>query len=260
MRIPSLTVLILLAAIIFYSSCAKTDPPVIITNPCEELDTSGGIGFKIKDYPGAETEFEADTIFINNNVIFEANKIYSSVKWKIAYDPRTFTDKRVSYRFTAFPTEKLPVTMIGTRKKFEKCLPGDDGIDTVTKYFFIVDYYQSKMLGRFFCAKTGSPKDTTTIEIKIISGGNGDKAIITNFPTKNCGDPGGYGMGYGIGLSFRFFYENFNNSCGVEQGRILTFCKGFIPVQDSIIIDYKLGTTSLPFTEIWAQYRGIRVR
>lgn len=112
--------------------------------------------------------FECDTIF-PSVVRFTASQVYSSAKWKIGTDPRSFTKTSFDLTFPSTSTGSVVIQCIGTRPINTVCIPHDDGIDTLTKVLTIMPLDEfaphAAIEGKFLGSTTDAVSDTFVVRI-----------------------------------------------------------------------------------------------
>jgi hypothetical protein len=117
------------------SSCCKKDE-------CKNK-TATSAGFKMYETIG----WESKSIEVQNNdtvsidvITFEANDSSNEVEsyeWKVGTDPKVFRTKQFNLEFGTAPNSLIDVRLIIKKNVDKMCFPNDDGIDTVTRYFFV---------------------------------------------------------------------------------------------------------------------------
>lgn len=107
---------------------------------------------------------QSDTTITGNFVAFEASEDYDSYEWKIGVDPKTFTTKKVSLLFL-YPENRIAVRLIATKKTNKQCFPKDDGIDTLVKYFTVIDRGANPVYGNYNGHLTANPDDKFDIQV-----------------------------------------------------------------------------------------------
>ena len=100
------------------------------------------------------------------NLRFKATKtVYDSVKWQIGADPTVFTQPDFTLLFRR-PEGQIDVRLIAYRKPIVECTGLDDGVDTITKRFYLSSKYPDpKWIGSFKGHYAGFEKDTFRVKI-----------------------------------------------------------------------------------------------
>jgi hypothetical protein len=128
--------------------------------------------------------YDTDTLW-NNGARFTANIKDVEYTWKIGNE----TIKEKSFLRTNFPLDKWITISLTVKKKPNKlCFPFDDGIDSLTRKFMIVDGAKRKPLvyGKWLGYNTSNPKDTFTIEFNAgIIPDYGNQFYVKNL-NRNC--------------------------------------------------------------------------
>jgi hypothetical protein len=134
--------LLLLSALV--SSCKKVQPEM---NPqyegCEcakEVSADFSIN-EVAAYniPNLEFITETDTIYADRTVRFIAKEENAEYTWIIGAE--TLNTKVVDRSFPiALGGQDISITLIVKKKPNSICLPNDDGLDTITKTFYVSNY------------------------------------------------------------------------------------------------------------------------
>lgn len=202
----------MVCSLLFTTGCRHCDDP---TNPdCGNYNPCYGVSdvasFECSEYFDENTDLlvKCDTMVFNgaSSSIFKSNRDYLTYDWQIGSDTNLRHGKTFAITFNkSFGT--IPVTLIGKRAPNPKCIPNDDGVDTLTKLITIVDWKASPLIGRYTGSLVSNPKDTFTIEIKAdhnITQLQPNKLVLINL-FKNCDAI--YGIG---GIGYKQFTSQFN--------------------------------------------------
>ena len=169
-------------------SCGGDDVPVKPppTDPCAgKLRTSAD--FTIKEILSDTVWFFTDTVFPNNSIEFEAIQNSDEYVWKVGDDARTWTTKKFRLNFIGF-IGTLPIHLIVKNNSVDTlCNPGDDGIDTVTKYLTVVGRESLAILGSYKGYNLDNPSDTFTVTVRTTDYRNRSWVEIMNI-NKGCFD------------------------------------------------------------------------
>lgn len=138
-------------------------------------------------YNGEGEFFRTDTTLENNNVrftIFDQN--VDSVKWFIGADPNIRKGKSINITFDE-PYGEIKITAIVYKEKAASCISGEDGIDTLTKSVFVLDWWRAPYFGTFTGKSSENPEIEFASTIDTISSYRGltkriKVALLTNFP------------------------------------------------------------------------------
>ncbi len=121
-------------------------------------------------------------------VYFEANyKDAISYKWQVGNNATQQTTASFGLYFSG-PVDNIPVTLITTSTPNPKCIPNDDGQDTVVRYLTIKNELPHPIWGSYYGATTDNPNDYFTIEIDTLTSyfssipGNVCREVIKNLP------------------------------------------------------------------------------
>lgn len=92
--------------------------------------------FEIGEVIG-DTPFVTDTV-VRSYVTFSAEVGYGSYRWFIGTDTTARTQREFTLRFDdAFIGQHFTVTLVATKPFYDNCFPEDDGIDTLSKTFYL---------------------------------------------------------------------------------------------------------------------------
>lgn len=243
-----------LLPLLFLLSCGDEDKPQEPPDPCEDV-VPFTASFTIYEQLWVwDSLFSTQGAITYNNTYFAADDKYWSYKWKIGDDQRVFTDSCIVFRFKQ-PWSNLKVTLIATGPPNRECFPDDDGIDTVTKSFSVVENYDSPMIGDYFGYNIEFPNDTFTVNIgyiKMINQHNWIEFYINNI-NKDCFDiPDSTAF---EGRAFIDVYLGYSNLkfCGKSYvGNCCLGPCGYAKLENSLIyieIDYSIYDTSKDFSE-----------
>ena len=115
-----------------------------------------------------DTLFYATSGMFNTgyNLRFKATKtVYDSVKWSIGTDPEVFTQPDFTLLFRR-PESQIDVRFTAYKKPTSDCTGLDNGIDTITKTFYLSSTYPDpKWIGSFKGYYIGFEKDTFRVKI-----------------------------------------------------------------------------------------------
>jgi hypothetical protein len=167
----------LLCVPLLMSSKCRKDPP----DPPDCSSKARFADFEIlsRFSNSSDTSFfniENDTLFYTGNTSsvynrsyrprFRATKTaYDSVKWSIGTDPKVFTQPDFDLLFKQ-PEGQINVRLIAYKKPIVDCTDLDDGIDTMTKTFYLSSKYPDpKWIGSFKGYYVGFEKDTFRVKI-----------------------------------------------------------------------------------------------
>lgn len=132
-----------LSFLLVFTSCKKeVQPGMAPLNQGCDCAKEVTADFQILEVAGYgwddELDTETDTIFYNKNVYFVAKEENASYTWIIGSE--TLTGKKVGRYFDETTKgHTISVTLIVKKKPNTICLPNDDGIDTLTKTFFVAN-------------------------------------------------------------------------------------------------------------------------
>jgi len=184
-------------------------------NPCEALkpmEAKFTIREKLLNDLPTDT-LQADTTITGNVVAFEASEDYDNYEWKIGLDPKTFTTKKVSLLFL-YPEDKIAVRLIAKKKSLKNCFPKDDGIDTLVKYFAVIDKAVNPVYGSYSGYLIANPSDR--FEITVTHDQWFDQVNILNL-NKGCNPVdesiGIRGFQCFVGFKKISFYGGYVNQC-----------------------------------------------
>ena len=91
--------------------------------------------------------FEEDTIFPKTAIRFRAKIKGAKYKWKLGSE--TIYDSAFTRTFHTVPYGRYKVTLIIEKEPDLACFPEDDGRDTLTRYFHIVEYCKLQTTGSY---------------------------------------------------------------------------------------------------------------
>jgi hypothetical protein len=141
-----LSVALLLAFLILLIDCGDPKPPIMPVDPCEKAISFNG-SFGIFEAVG-DSLVESDTILTYNSVVFRAAGEYDSYEWKVGTDDRVFTTRQFGLLFLT-AEGKIDVTLKAKKKRDSQCFPNDPEETTVTKSFYIINWAQAPIIGRY---------------------------------------------------------------------------------------------------------------
>ncbi|WP_187270086.1 hypothetical protein, partial [Pontibacter qinzhouensis] len=179
-----------------------------------------------------------------NGILFKAadNRKYTSYKWQVGTDERTFDQPSFSLRFMQ-PVGKVDVTLIVTYEPDLKNFPDDPGTDTLTKSFYVMDWRNSLTIGKYVGYNVSNPNDIFEVEISREFDVDGFPVYDMRNINKGCQpSPHTWSGGRGAKAQKFFNHEWYGDGCkGVEAWVVVTS-------PDSIEINYTYGDNTKPFT------------
>lgn len=191
-------------------------------------------GFTIQQEVG-DTVYTSDTVFLHSYIHLVPNSLTGTVQWRI---PSTgLTNSNLVFRLFLNDglNTSVPVSLNQTYIPHPSCFAGETGNYTSSNAFFITDYSESFVKGKFQGSIKGFETDTFTICIRYFPS-PAPNYFLSNLP-KGCtrsvytGYPSG--IGYNINAGYRFFtFDGTTCLPNVVKGQ------GFIVGNDSIIIHY----------------------
>lgn len=182
----------------------------------------------------------------SNDVYFETplTTLADSVHWKIGDDARVFTQRKFSLKFLN-PEGKIDVRLILYRKPNAACFANDDGIDTISKTFYLKNgAVEQPVVGRFKGYLVGNEQDTFTVVTHYFTemAGADGYYFLKNFPKGSTAITRG-SYPYGKGEVISILGNKFGFQSGYGFGDIynegLEYGLGSVQ-NDSLIIRYKL--------------------
>lgn len=87
-----------------------------------------------------------------------------SYEWQVGSNSTSQTVREFSLYFLD-SLDQLPVRLITKSKPNTKCIPNDDGIDTIIRYLNIKNMLPNPMWGKYYGYSSEAPNDYFTIEI-----------------------------------------------------------------------------------------------
>lgn len=254
MRMKTLSVLALLGSTLLWAGC-RPDSDHSEPNPCQTAKANP-LTFRFLENYGTPTP---DTAYSKQDITFEGpGAPYTTYEWRIANDPRVFTQRKFSLYFPETFAGNFPVQLIARRPTNQRCFPKDDGIDTLTQTLTLVSraLYRAPVYGKFLGSNSDAPRDTFTI--RVFSGPdpyNAGSPIPYDFMRnlgRNCQSP--Y---FTVGLTWRglnFSYGRNDFNCLTEAGT------GYLTTRDSIRVDYSQFESGTSLKRVKRVFRGRRVR
>ncbi|MCS6795735.1 MAG: hypothetical protein NZ516_07225 [Raineya sp.] len=96
---------------------------------------------------------EEDTFFVGGSIIIES-LVENALKyeWKIQGDPELREGKKIALYFqepSVLPGDSLEIMSIVTRKPNLECIAGDDGVDTLVKKIYFIDFLNAPFAGKY---------------------------------------------------------------------------------------------------------------
>ncbi|MFN9303631.1 MAG: hypothetical protein ACK6DA_12750 [Candidatus Kapaibacterium sp.] len=230
-------------------SCGGDDVPVKPppTDPCAgKLRTSAD--FTIKEILSDTVWFFTDTVFPNNSIEFEAIQNSDEYVWKVGDDERTWTTKKFRLNFIGF-IGTLPIHLIVKNNSVDTlCNPGDDGIDTVTKYLTVVGRESLAILGSYKGYNLDNPSDTFTVTVRTTDYRNRSWVEIINI-NKGCFDTTNSSNLYVNVANKGLTFTGIHNGTGEERAKTCWSPSGtarLYPDNNHLVIHYKMLDQSVP--------------
>jgi hypothetical protein len=167
----------LAVVILISSSCDNCEDP---TNPeCDNYDPCIGMELQKADFAigkrysdGIELFFESDTV-LYGFVYFKSNiEDAVSYKWTVGTDARTWDTKDIALNFKqddslTLRNSPVPVTLVVERMPNNYgCFPGDDGIDTVTKFVHFRSDWEAAFWGKWVGSRDTDTNNEYQLDIK----------------------------------------------------------------------------------------------
>jgi hypothetical protein len=204
MKLSNLILSAFVVAILFFS-CKKNNRCYNPADPnCENYDFCYGkkdikADFSISeellfDYNGYKTVWypETDTVWGGHLIRFKVKTPYfDSVRWFIGAEE--LTDTEVYRRF--FPdSQHTPITLVVYFKSAQRCNPGSNGTDTLTKIIYSYgDFDQLPIGGVYYGSDNAAPNQKYTIRVNdtlstrpgTVAGGYGRNNWLEDFPYGN---------------------------------------------------------------------------
>lgn len=146
--------------------------------------------------------FSSDT-FMTGFIRLQAVENLDSYEWHIGSDNRIFEGKTVELDYSPY-TGWVDVMLIGKNAIKEGCLPGDDGVDTVQKSFYLVPYNTTLLTGKYKGVSLSQPLDTFEFDFDLNMSVNPFVFGPSEFP-KGCFRP--YGMDCAIRYRHFFMFD-----------------------------------------------------
>jgi hypothetical protein len=191
------------------------------------------------DYPKTNVILETDTINGLNTVRFRAKQEFDEYTWLIGTE--VIKDRSFTRKF--FPEKSnIKVTLIGKRKPNKQCFPDDDGIDTVTKFMYVIPKdLKLEQRHTYHGYNTDNPSDTFTIQLAYWHVQYKEWMLrMNNFPKGWTND--GY---FYIGGS-KWLYINFRNHA---RNPGLVALIEFSSDYNNVTIQYNLNKALLDYQE-----------
>lgn len=154
-----------------------SDPKLRI-DPCKDKTPASArfkIGERIYNYSSgniAETDtvIVSDTVLNEQKIVFEAKDENDSYEWRIGEDTKILTGKKVTLSFSAVSggfalPYTLSVRLIAKKKPDTLCFPKDDGVDTVTQKFTIIERNKNPIIGNYEGYLKSNPTDIFIVNI-----------------------------------------------------------------------------------------------
>lgn len=246
MKKYSSTFLFLLFVIV---SCGKKDAPV---DPC-----AGAKPFKADFYiqeQVGDSLIKTDKVMQYAFVVFEAFDNYTSFKWKIGDDARSFTDKKVRLLFTdSIPN--VSVQLIATRKA-DPCFPNDKMIDTITKSFSVIPWRKCPLIGTYIGTFQSNKTKIDTVKLLLLPQPDGwDRIALINVnPGCNLDTTISWSTERGA-YAYRFDSDNaFYSGCKAPNAWLRLFGNDTLKISYT----YKINNNTTPSTIITDQFTGYR--
>jgi hypothetical protein len=136
---------------------------ITCTEPCPEKINHA-------DFTMSAGGVVADTFFSNTTIEFKANQTNAlSYAWSFPNGQNTSDKATFSLGIRNNFGNTIPIQLIVKYKPDKKCFPNDDGIDTLQKSFYIVEYdKEAAWVGIFRGHNEDKPNHTFEIIIKFI--------------------------------------------------------------------------------------------
>ena len=225
--------------------------------------------FEIIEPPGDSpywVKYDADTI-LSQDAIFKAiERNADSYEWEIGADILTTRDVVRQ----SFPRgETIAIRLIVHKKPDSVCFPTDDGIDTVTRYLYVVPIidgqnreYFSPMEGKFLGKYDDTPDESQTIKVNPFclypgSGGRVWEFGMFDFPKPGCDLI--YGPTKSAYKQRQFWYGGVSSDdCKAPGGIIYVHGKN----NDSVLIHYEEFRPVRPKDSLRPVriFRGVRIQ
>jgi hypothetical protein len=158
-------IVILIFASIIIESCKKDD-----IDFCDETNLSPTGKFNFKEVVG-DTAFNADTIFRDNYVEFQATDKYENVTWQIGNDPTLITQTEFTLSFIN-SLGTIPIEFKGYKKSTATCSSSENSIYASNK-----NLTQSPLIGSYKGYFTDTPSDTFTTRLEYFDSTKYDVSI-----------------------------------------------------------------------------------
>lgn len=252
----TLPVLALLGSTLLWAGC-RDQAPKPEPDPCVGVKANP-LTFRFLESYGTPTP---DTAFTKQDITFEGpGAPYTAYEWRIANDPRRFTQRKFSLYFPEVLDGSYAVQLIARRPPNLRCFSKDDGVDTLTQVLTLVNYTasrpQSPVYGKYQGSNSDMPRDTFTI--RVFPGRdpfNPNSTVAYDFLSnlgRGCQSP--Y---FTIGLTWRGFNFNYN---GGDFGCLAQAGSAYLTTRDSIRIDYSQNESDRNPKRVNRVFRGRRVR
>lgn len=176
--------LFILVFTLFFSCKKRVQPDMMdVQNACDCLIKQRSTFFMGEKF--GEQYIDLDTVimpvgfgdgnpanfdYINYTYItFKANNPDAlSYEWQVGNNSTSQNSKEFSLYFLD-SVNQMPVRLIMTSKPNKKCIPDDDGIDTIVRYLHIKNKLPHPMWGKYYGFSSESPNDYFTIEIDTLT-------------------------------------------------------------------------------------------
>ena len=149
---------------LFMFACKPTPPSPIV---CENA-TPFTADFQILENVG-DSLIETDKVLMFNRVQFSSKKRYRTYQWQIGTDPRSFNDPEVSLVFHEDAIGLIPITLIATTAENNPCFPDEPKIDTLTKFFQVIEWKDAPIIGKYEGTFSSNSNDIQIVEVRYIS-------------------------------------------------------------------------------------------
>lgn len=175
------SVVMIISIAIHFGGCDSSELP----NPQDQCNSKKPFtgDFIIFENVG-DSLVETDSILAYNYVTFRASADYDTYAWTIGDDPRIFTEKEVTLRFTE-ATEKVNVILLSTKVR-DSCFPSDPTEVTVAKSFSIIQWQYAPIIGSYAGHFESTPNLKDTIKITYTENNDGFGEFELGNINKGC--------------------------------------------------------------------------
>ncbi|MBL7789226.1 MAG: hypothetical protein JNL75_05265 [Chitinophagales bacterium] len=202
----------LIAIFVLYLGCCKDEP----CQGVQEVKAS----FKSDNYPLITHKYLKPS-YVNYNYTLQFQTAgfvldswvqWDSLEWRIGGEK--IYNKTSFYR-TNIPPGKLDVTLIVKKKPNKSCYPNDDGIDTLTQTYQIIEDFdkENRIVGTYRGKFIDFPLMKDSFEFKVYLN-RIDDFVIDTFPFMSCREAL---WGIGNNLNEVFFVNEFGYNCNPKS-------------------------------------------